>query len=138
MRIFVKLSPAGLVDAMAQAPDDWQGDIADLGGGYVELDPAPPAPFDAAAIWWTGSAWQERQPLPDPVLTEAAGELHYAWSGLPEGTTLSVEDGDTGQVLGTETESAGAITVELHQAGPYRLVLTAPPAWLPQDIGVVL
>jgi hypothetical protein len=138
MRVFVKMSAAGLIDAMAQAPDNWQGDIADLGDGFVELVPPPPMPFNPSAWWWSGTEWQERLALPEPVITEAAEELHYAWSELPEGTVVTVEDGETGQVLGTEAEIGGAIAVELHDAGPYRLTVTGPAEWLAQEIEVVL
>lgn len=138
MRTFVRMLPNGLVAAMVQTPDDWQGDPGDMEAGYAELAAPPEDPFDAAAWWWTGSDWTRRGTLPEPVVTSPNGERHLVWTGLPEGATAHVEDTETGVQLGTEAETDGGVTVELVEPGAYRVSVTCPPAWRAQHWMVTL
>lgn len=138
MRTFIKLLPNGLISATCHAPDEWAGSPEDMEEGFVELVPSPALPFDFTSIRLAGNALVARPTLPLPVLTAPAGERHIAWTALPAGASVSVADSDTGQELGTEQEVDGAITVELHEPGTYRVTLQRSPEYMDQQVQVVL
>src|SRR5690606_4064970 len=80
--------------------------------------------------------WIERLTLPDPETEVVEGELQLTWTGLPEGTTVTVTDVATSVELGSEDEIEGMIFVELIEPASYLIRLDPPASHMPKEWSV--
>jgi hypothetical protein len=125
MKYFVRLDASGL-------PSGWGIRPAHLPEGTVEVDAAVYVLLPG--VWFDGTAWQARPTVAAHALT-AEG---VAIAGLPASATVTVEDGETGQVLATTGPAPdGSLDVALPDPGPYEITVTAPAPWLPWTLRVV-
>jgi hypothetical protein len=107
------------------------GDAKSVPSGAVE---APYRSDRLIGMMLVEGVFQDRPRIAEPVVEGG----NVVFSDLPAGTTATVEDLETNEVLATLTETAGAITIELVDAGAYHIQLTPPLPWLPHRLRVTL
>lgn len=112
-------------------PTSWGTRPDSLPAGAVEIDPDTFAALPG--VWFDGAAWVAR-----PTVTGFAETAEgVAFTGLPSGAVVSVEDGETAEVLATVTPTGGAADIALPDPGPYELRVGAPAPWLPWTARIV-
>ena len=75
--------------------------------------------------------WVPRPEVPPMAVTPPL----VTCEGLPTGSTVTVSDGETGEVLATLTDP---ISLELPDPGPYQIEVTPPLPWLPLSQRVIV
>lgn len=100
----------------------------DMPEGAVSLAPG----FDPAGMRWKDGAWAPRERVLAPVRTATGVSV----SDLPDGCVVEVTDVEAAMLLATVYPEAGAASIDLPDAGLYRVTVDAPSPWLPSSLDV--
>jgi len=103
---------------------------AGLPEGAVEV-PGDLLPAQIIRMMLDGGVWVPRPEVPPLVIALPL----VTCEGLPTGSTVTVTDGETGEVLATLTDPA---FFELPDPGPYAVEVMPPLPWLPRSLLVIV